>query len=281
MTKGRRTWIMALLAVLLAVGAQAQRVGGPPYLWSSSRPDPANMKQESASVIALRDGGTAAVLAPQDWTIYQFCDAEPTCTTGYNRARLGWSLSASFFDIAFESAGTGTAKSMRLGTGFGAVQMNAPTVPATDNGQPIGSAAARFTRGYFARSIQGSQSKALTDAGAAVSVTRIPVATNSYIGGWMEWVATATDGTDQKTLVGRTRFAFADKAGTPQCTVAADGTDLLESTNANTLACTVSAAVSTTNCDLQVTCTDNTGGAQTVAFNYRLNLPTMAAEANQ
>lgn len=136
---------------------------------------------------------------------------------------------------------------------------------------------------FSTESFQASKSKALTDGAAAVSFTRIAVANNSYMGGELLWTATSTDATDYRATVGRTRFAFVNKAGAENCgTPAAVGTDLTTSSNANTLVCTwtaTSAAADT--CDLQVTCTDNTAAAQTISMKGHLQLTILGTVTPQ
>lgn len=134
---------------------------------------------------------------------------------------------------------------------------------------------------YMRRFIQGSSAKTLTDAAAAASVVRIAVATNSYIGGKIIWTATSTDATDQLTTSGEQFFSGVDKAGTVTCgTGAAVGTATAYTT-AKTLVCTVTVATSTTNCDIQASCTNDTVGSQNVIFNWRLDMPLTATVTPQ
>jgi len=129
--------------------------------------------------------------------------------------------------------------------------------------------------------LQGSKSKTLTDAAAAASVVSIAVATNSYIGGKIIWTATSTDATDQLATSGEQFFSGVDKAGTVTCgTGAALGTATAYTT-AKTLVCTVTVATSTTNCDIQASCTNDTAGSQNVIFNYRLDMPLTATVTPQ
>ena len=125
-----------------------------------------------------------------------------------------------------------------------------------------------FANAYLTRSIQGSKSKALTDAGAAVSIERVAVPTNGYVGQFTSFTANSTDGTDRLTTTGLVSWAAADTAGTVTCgTPAVVGLSTAYK-RANTLVCTFTTAVSTTNCDLQVTCTDNLAGVQTVSIEH-------------
>jgi hypothetical protein len=148
--------------------------------------------------------------------------------------------------------------------------------PTTSDVASLGGNANLWTNLYLTRSIQGSKSKTLTDAAGAVSFVRIAVPTNGAIGGRVQWVATSTDGASMLATSGEEFFAGVDKAGTVTCGVgAALGTATAYSVG-QTLVCTVTAATSTTNCDLQVTCTNNTAGDQAPVFNYRLDMPIIA-----
>ena len=154
--------------------------------------------------------------------------------------------------------------------------------PAVSDGRTLGDSAALWQSLALSRSIQGSKAKSLTDAAAAVSFTRIAVPTNGYIGGELIYTANSTDGTNRLTTTGRYNFAGADTAGTVTCgTPNAVGTPATAYRRANTLVCAVTAVTSTTNCDLQVTCTDNLAGTQTVTFEYRLDMPSPATVSPQ
>jgi hypothetical protein len=124
------------------------------------------------------------------------------------------------------------------------------------------------------RSIQGSKSKTLTDAGAAVSIWRIAVPTNGYAGGDTIFTANSTDGTNRLTTTGRVTFAGADTGGTVTCGIGTPYGLVTAYRRANTLVCTFTAVTATTNCDVQVTCTDDLAGAQTMVIESRLDMPT-------
>lgn len=143
-------------------------------------------------------------------------------------------------------------------------------------------AGATIASGAF-RSLQGSVSKTLTDAAAAVSFVRIAVATNGYIGGKVIWTANSTDGTDRLATTGEWLFSAADTAGTVTCNAAAAAVSTPSTAyrRGNTLVCTITGATSTTNCDLQVTCTDNKAGDQTPTFEWRLDMPSAATVTPQ
>lgn len=121
--------------------------------------------------------------------------------------------------------------------------------------------------------ISGCTTKALTDAAAAVSFARVAVATDGYMAGELEWTATSTDATDQIVTFGKQPIVGVDKAGTVTCATSAQYATTTAATNANTLVCTVTTVTSTTNCDAQVTCTNNTAGDQAINFCWRLDMP--------
>jgi hypothetical protein len=148
--------------------------------------------------------------------------------------------------------------------------------PTTTDAVALGSGTQSFTTANLTRGIQGSKSKSLTDAGAAVAVIRVPVASNGYQAGEVIWNCQSTDATDYRTTAGRIRFAAISKAAAPTCTVNVVGTDLTASSNGNTLVCTWTNVVNSTNCDLSVACVDNTAGTQTMTINFRPDMPTTA-----
>jgi hypothetical protein len=239
----------------------------------------ANLYGDAANTLALRNGGTAGTPAPQAFYLYNFCDGA-ACATGYERGGIYWE--SNILKIIPSKAGTGMARALWLGyDGVGRVALDAPggvTVlrPLADDSYDTGYSATQWRNSYIARSIQGSKSKALTDAGAAVAVIRVPVATNGYQGGEVIWNAQSTDATDYRATEGRIRFAAISKAATPTCAVNVVGTDLTASSNANTLVCTWTNVVNTTNCDLSVACVDNTAGTQTMSVFFRADMPTTA-----
>jgi len=174
----------------------------------------------------------------------------------------------------WEKAGTGLDRAITFSTSgitylMGSIAFyssNADTVSAGYSAYP-------FTHGYFSRSLQGSKSKTLTDAGAAVSIWRIAVPTNGYAGGDTIFTANSTDGTNRLTTTGRVTFAGADTGGTVTCGIGTPYGLVTAYRRANTLVCTFTAVTSTTNCDIQVTCTDNLAGTQTMAIESRLDMP--------
>ena len=155
-------------------------------------------------------------------------------------------------------------------------------VPLVDDSYTVGSSTINARSLSVSRVIQGSKTLSLTDAGATVAFARVAVPTAGFAGGTVIYTATSTDATDQLTTTGMAYFAGVDKAGTVTCgSPSVLGTVATAYTKGNTLVCTLSAATSTTNCDLKVTCTDNTAGTQTVNFYWRLDMPISNTVAPQ
>lgn len=119
--------------------------------------------------------------------------------------------------------------------------------------------------------------KALTDAAAATPFATIAVPLNGHIGGELVWMATSLSGSDQLVANGSIRFWGTDTAGTPVCGINKIGTDGEgHSGGANTLICTWTNVVSTTNCAVSVTCTNNLAGTQAISLT---GTPTMQRPA--
>lgn len=124
---------------------------------------------------------------------------------------------------------------------------------------------------------QTTVSKSLTDAAAATSFMTVAVPTNGHIGGELVWMATSLSGVDQLVANGSIRFWGTDTAGTPVCGINAIGTPGEgHSGGANTLVCTWTNVVSTTNCAVSVTCTNDLAGAQAITLT---GTPTMQRPA--
>ena len=216
--------------------------------------------RDAANTLALRNG-TAA----QTFNIYNtYTDA-----SNYERGALYWN--SNVLTLASQALGTGGARNIRIDSSNDNIILDTITADASD-GRDIGSAVL-WRNLYLSRSIQGSKSKSLTDAGAAVSIWRIAVPTNGYAGGKVIFTANSTDGTDRLTTTGEVTFAGADTAGTVTCGIGTPYGLVTAYRRANTLLCTFTAVTSTTNCDIQVTCTDNKAGTQTMAIESRLDMP--------
>jgi hypothetical protein len=260
----RRLLALALLALLLPAGAWAQGI---------EYRAPSGAGSSSASPfswdVVLGSGKSITLCNTAD------------CATNYERATLAWATNS--FSITTSKGGTATARDIILAPaaflylrpfGSNGIALSTTAVYSeVSEGFALGTASSSFSAAFIARGIQGSKSKTLTDAGAAVSFVRIAVPTGGSMGGDVIYTATSTNGTAALTRQARWSFAGSDTAGTVTCGVGTEYAVATAYSRANTLVCTMTAVTSTTNCDLQITCTDNLAAAQTVAFNWRLNMP--------
>lgn len=143
------------------------------------------------------------------------------------------------------------------------------TSPTVTDTSALGTSSLLFTNLFRSQSIQGSKSQILTDAGAAVASVTVAIPTNGHIAGTIGWTAKSLSGTDQLVAVGDQRWWGTDTAGTPVCGINKIGTDGEgHSGGANTLVCTWTNVVATTNCVLSVTCTNDLAAAQAITL-YR------------
>ena len=179
---------------------------------------------------------------------------------GFYKNAQGFNLSNAGVQVAVLNIG-----------GLAFLNYSAPTV-SLNNGEVV----------LGVTGLQGKKSKTLTDAAAAVSFVRIAVPTNGYIGGKVIATANSTDGTNRLTTTSEWYFAGADTAGTVTCGApSAVGTPATAYRRGNTLVCTMTSVTSTTNCDLQITCTDDLAGDQTPIFGWRLDMPSAATVTPQ
>lgn len=214
------------------------------------------------------------------------------CATDYERATLSWVSNQIVLNTSKGGAGT-TVRDIRIGDAnqnlwfggnggsTGIAYAAGMWLPAATDVTDQGSSTNLWRTGYFSRGWQGSKSKSLTDGAAAVSIERVAVPTNGYMGTLTAFTANSTDGTDRLTTSGLVSWAGADTGGTVTCgspVVVALSTAYRR---ANTLVCTFTAATSTTNCDLQVTCTDNLAGSQTMAIEHFPIMPRPNTYASQ
>lgn len=274
MRRGFFGLVVLLAALLLSGSVEAQSCNGcgigytPPAKIG-------NLLATGANTTGVANGGTAGAENPQNLAAYNFCDSNATlCATGSEYVTLGYNASD---QVVLNSAasGTGTVRAMyfaingtnQIGVGAGYF------FPASSDTKDIGASTNLFAVGWMSRGLQGAKTKSLTDAGAAVTFMRVAIASSAYTAGELIYATTSTDATDFRTTTGRIRYAGVNKGGTVTCTVGVVGTDLTASSNGNTLACTWTNVTATTNCDLQVTCTDNTAGTQTMTVYGRHDTP--------
>ena len=151
--------------------------------------------------------------------------------------------------------------------------------PSADDTSSNGSVASKWQNVYVTRSIQGSKSKALTDATATAFVrVAIPqtIATN-YKGGEIIYEIYCDDDTNQASQSGTVKFTCHNLAGTEACGFSTpDGVTLGDGT-ANLVAPVFTAATAAADTiDLQVdsNCTGIVPNTHTIE--YRLDMPTTA-----
>jgi len=150
-------------------------------------------------------------------------------------------------------------------------------VPSASDSKDMGLSSALWRTAYVTRSIQGSKSKALTDAAAATPFMTVAVPTDGWVGGELGWTATSLSGSDQLTTVGSIRFAGAATSTTPVCTIDVIDADLAAvSGGANTLVCTWTNVVVAQTCALSVTCTNNLVGTQAITLYGRPDMQIVA-----
>ena len=242
----------------------------------------------ASNVGSLVNGGTAGTPVPQTFNVYNFCDGL-NCATGYERLRIGSSGTGSV-EIFTEKAGTGGSRVLSIQSGsylslgggggtYVAFFDNGNFYKSTTDTGTIGQAANLWSNGYFSRAIQGSKSKALTDATATAFVRiAIPqtIATN-YKGGQVIYEIYCDDDTNQASQAGTVKFTCHNLAGTEACGFGTpDGVTLGDGTvslAAPTFDATSSAADTI---DLRVN-SDCTGAApNTHTIEWRLDMPTTA-----
>lgn len=211
-----------------------------------------------------------------NFSVYNLC-AGAGCATGHELGFVAWESNE--FRLKTSFAGTGVTRNIGLSSLYvflrGVLSLETETTDFTD----LGNAVRNFKSAYLSRSIQGSKSKTLTDAAAAVSFVRIAVPQTvgaNYAGGTVVWTAFAADATPHtQSLSGRETFTAVNNAGSEVCTV--DPTAAVTAPNANssgTLACTLSCAnVAADTVDLQVTCDTSFGTPTAMTFFYRLDMP--------
>jgi hypothetical protein len=179
---------------------------------------------------------------------------------------LGLTMGTPFYDGPTSQwywyTGTGWTSS------FSMVESLVPKIPDTF---ALGSYSSPFTDLYVARSIQGGEVQQLVDAAAATPSVTIAIPTNGHRAGELSWTATSLSGADQLVAVGSQRWWATDTAGTPVCGINKIGTDGEgHSGGANTLICTWTNVVVTTNCALSVTCTNNLAATQAISLTRRV-----------
>lgn len=140
-------------------------------------------------------------------------------------------------------------------------------LPIVSDTNVFGGPGTQLSAMYVSRAISGGRSKSLTDGAVAVTFMSAAIATNGWYAGELGWTATSVSGANQLIANGRVRYWATDTAGTPVCGINKIGTDGEgHSGGVNTLVCTLTNTVVTTNCAVQVTCTNDTAAAQAITF---------------
>lgn len=204
--------------------------------------------------------------------------------TDYERVKLSWE--ANVFTVATQKGGTGADRGVTISSlgaltlrqnGGGGIATAGGGIYPVVNDSYMGTTSYGWSNIFILRSIQGSKSKSLTDAAAAVAYATIAVPTNAQIAGELIWTAASSAAAVRFVANGSIRFWGTDEGGTPVCGINKIGTDGEgHSSGAATLVCTWTNVVATTNCALSVTCTNSTAGVDPVTINARLDMPTAA-----
>jgi len=182
----------------------------------------------SSDVLLARDAafslGLRYTTNPQRLSVYnKYTDAS-------NYERLGLSWASDVASIFTESAGSGAARKLRIGT-FGAadlqflannnVRWEIPTAsgnlqPGVDDGYSVGAAgkAAQFLAAR--RGIISSKTKTLTE-GSATNIDQFQVADNSFADAVLDYAAFCSDGTDHLLRRGQVYFAAVAEGTTVSC----------------------------------------------------------------
>jgi hypothetical protein len=250
----------------------------------------ANLYGDAANTLAMRNGGTTGTPVPQTFNIYNFCDGA-ACVTGSARGSIR--MATNFMYIETASAGTGDTSNIIIQSNRDAVLLgkaggNQFIANGTSNyfGGVVGntsnlgaSTSYQWNNLYLISSIQGSKSKALTDA-AATAFVRIAIpqtiATN-YKGGQVIYEIYCDDDTNQASQAGTVKFTCHNLAGTEACGFGTpDGVTLGDGTLSLAAPTFDASSAAADTIDLRVT-SDCTGAApNTHTIEYRLDMPTTA-----
>ncbi len=295
MTHRARSWAFgsAILGVLVSVGAVlAQDTGASPsetkqIVWqdnvavigADASDPPSTQVFQPGTLFWRTDLRTFRYYSAGAWHSaprYVYNTNRTNTADDWERASFGWSGPTNVFQILTEAAGTGTARSIQItGQGGYSVNIAQTSIYPSNSAMEFGSITLPWAVAYLGTSTQGSKPKSLADGAAAVSFVEFSaIPQNSYMGGELICTATSTDATDYRSLTERIRYAAVSKGTAVTGTISVIGTDLLASSNGNTLVCTWTEGHATASTlKLQVTCTDNTAGSQTIVMNCRRDEP--------
>lgn len=238
---------------------------GPVSIGNTSASPYANLYGDAAQTLSLRNSTNAQAL---------FVYNTYTDGSNYERLQITGTGGASF-SLTAGTAGTGGDNLNIVLAPAGTGSVNAGTTDTPD----LGSSTVLWRSLYLARSVQGSKSKALTDA-TATSFVRIAIpqtiATN-YKGGTVIYEIYCDDDTNQASQSGRVTFTCHNLAGTEACGFGTpDGVTLGDGTASLGTPAFTAATAATDTIDLKVNsdCTGITPNTHTIE--YRLDMPTLA-----
>jgi hypothetical protein len=239
------------------------------YLW-----------RDAANTLALRNGTSA-----QQFNVYDTY----TSAADYRRIAIYSSAGTQYIQTQSATAGSGylvigsqNTLYFQAGTGTPITQASLSTTafaPSNDDALDFGASATKFKSLFLSRSIQGSKSKALTDATATAFVrVAIPqtIATN-YKGGQVIYEIYCDDDTNQASQAGTVKFTCHNLAGTEACGFGTpDGVTLGDGTASLAAPTFDASSASADTIDLRVN-SDCTGIApNTHTIEWRLDMPTTA-----
>jgi hypothetical protein len=200
MTTMRRL-TLALLALLLTAGAQAQgTLGGGGGLWSSG-PNPSRTSAGwSFGAYPILDCNTAD------------CAAEI--------AKLYWT--GNVFTIGM-TAGTGSTRILDLGPGFVYLRITGSMYPNATDGNSLGNNSLFWKDLWISRGLRGGKSLSLVESSATTFVS-IAAAQAASISGDIVYKIEAKDATNVQVISGRLRYTAVNESGTVACTISEIGT---------------------------------------------------------
>jgi len=180
--------------------------------------------RDAAGVLGLRNSTTA-----QEFRVYNTY----TSSTSYEALRTWWSSNNAFLTTD-KGSGGGTVRDFSIGTegasdlkfrvnaglkwsidGAGATYA---LKPFASNSYDLGASASTVRTAYVATSIQGTQTKTLTES-SATSFVRIDVSSGSYVAGYVDYAIYANDATDYQIREGQLHFSAVNKAGTETASI--------------------------------------------------------------
>jgi hypothetical protein len=197
---------------------------------------------DAANAFAVRNGTSA-----QKFRVYN------TFTDSSNGR---WVEIAAFnaTDIDIQTNGNGTGASGGVlyfgsaGTRRWGILTTGHLQPNSDNTYDVGDSTHQVRSAYVATSIQGGNSKSLTESSATAFV-QVAVASGSYTGGCIHYTIHADDGTNFQSISGTIHFSMVNKAGTETATVTTPSaaTETPTATSSGTLSVSFDTDTSPTN----------------------------------